>query len=309
MKRYAILVGGGSGSRMQQDIPKQFLLVAGKPVLMHTLEAFYQSEPRPEIIVVLNVDYHEYWEKLCKTHQFSIPHTLVKAGQERFFSVKNGLKFVKGKALVAIHDAVRPIIKKDKINERIKYKKDILFYDVVGSNLLDSSGNKLKIYKYEFINSYDKIIFCDLDTLWIKSPDILFDKITDDKIYMSCETSLMSGEYWNIGLLNESELKIIRDNNILGLNAGFIGFKSSMVPVIKEMDEFFESHKHNVNSCLEQPYINTFLFRNSLYDNSLTELISHNGYNLTTFDGVLLHFAGGAGFFQHKFNIMSKYKI
>lgn len=121
MKRYAILVGGGSGSRMQQDIPKQFLLVAGKPVLMHTLEAFYQSEPRPEIIVVLNVDYHEYWEKLCKKHQFSIPHTLVKAGQERFFSVKNGLKLVKGKALVAIHDAVRPSIKKEKIEEAFSY--------------------------------------------------------------------------------------------------------------------------------------------------------------------------------------------
>jgi len=121
MKRYAILVGGGSGSRMQQDTPKQFLLVAGKPVLMHTLEAFYQSEPRPEIIVVLNVDYHEYWEKLCKTHQFSIPHTLVKAGLERFFSVKNGLKLVKGKALVAIHDAVRPIIKKEKIEHAFSY--------------------------------------------------------------------------------------------------------------------------------------------------------------------------------------------
>ena len=121
MKRYAILVGGGSGSRMQQDIPKQFLLLDGKPVLMHTLEAFYHSEPRPEIVVVLNVDFHEYWEKLCRTHEFIIPHTLVKAGQERFFSVKNGLKLVKGKALVAIHDAVRPIIKKEKIEHAFSY--------------------------------------------------------------------------------------------------------------------------------------------------------------------------------------------
>lgn len=121
MKRYAILVGGGSGSRMQQDIPKQFLLVAGKPVLMHTMEAFYQAEPRAEIILVLNVDFHEYWEKLCATHGFTIPHSLVKAGQERFFSVKNGLKLVKGKALVAIHDAVRPSIKKEKIEEAFSY--------------------------------------------------------------------------------------------------------------------------------------------------------------------------------------------
>jgi 2-C-methyl-D-erythritol 4-phosphate cytidylyltransferase len=147
MKRYAILVGGGSGSRMQQDIPKQFLLVAGKPVLMHTLEAFYQSEPRPEIIVVLNVDYHEYWEKLCKTHQFNIPHTLVKAGQERFFSVKNGLKLVKGKALVAIHDAVRPSIKKEKIEEAFNYAEvngnAVLAIQSKDSvRLSDTKGNK-----------------------------------------------------------------------------------------------------------------------------------------------------------------------
>jgi 2-C-methyl-D-erythritol 4-phosphate cytidylyltransferase len=70
---------------------------------------------------VLNVDFHEYWEKLCKTHEFSIPHILVKAGQERFFSVKNGLKLVKGKALVAIHDAVRPLIKKEKIEQAFSY--------------------------------------------------------------------------------------------------------------------------------------------------------------------------------------------
>ena len=147
MKRYAVLVGGGSGSRMQQDIPKQFLLVAGKPVLMHTLEAFYQSEPRPEIIVVLNVDYHEYWEKLCKAHQFSIPHTLVKAGQERFFSVKNGLKLVKGKALVAIHDAVRPGIKKEKIEEAFSYAEvngnAVLAIQSKDSvRLSDTKGNK-----------------------------------------------------------------------------------------------------------------------------------------------------------------------
>ena len=114
---------------------------------MHTLEAFYQSEPRPEIIVVLNVDYHEYWEKLCKTHQFSIPHTLVKAGQERFFSVKNGLKLVKGKALAAIHDAVRPSIKKEKIEEAFSYAEvngnAVLAIQSKDSvRLSDTKGNK-----------------------------------------------------------------------------------------------------------------------------------------------------------------------
>ena len=116
MKYYAIIVGGGSGSRMGTAIPKQFLLLNGKPVLMHTIQAFHLSSLKPEIIVVLNIDYHQYWEKLCADHQFNIPHTLVRAGEQRFDSVKNGLKHIKGKAIVAIHDAVRPLVSENLIN-------------------------------------------------------------------------------------------------------------------------------------------------------------------------------------------------
>ncbi len=117
MKYYAIIVGGGSGSRMESDIPKQFLLLNGRPLLMHTIEAFHNSTLHPEIILVLNVDFHNYWEDLCKQFKFEIPFTLVKGGSQRFFSVKNGLKSIKGKAIVAIHDAVRPIISDKLITE------------------------------------------------------------------------------------------------------------------------------------------------------------------------------------------------
>ena len=110
IKYYAIIVGGGSGSRMQSDIPKQFLPLKGRPVLMHTIDAFHSSSLNPEIIVVLNVDYHKYWENLCKEHNYSIPHQLVRGGLKRFHSVQNGLKKIKGNAIVAIHDAVRPLI-------------------------------------------------------------------------------------------------------------------------------------------------------------------------------------------------------
>lgn len=110
MKYYAIIVGGGSGSRMQADIPKQFLLLNGKPLLMHTIDAFYNSDLHPEIILVLNVDFHKYWEDLCIQCNFNLPHILVKAGNQRFFSVKNGLKFAKGTSIIAVHDAVRPLI-------------------------------------------------------------------------------------------------------------------------------------------------------------------------------------------------------
>ena len=109
MKYYAIIVGGGSGSRMLSDTPKQFMLLNGKPILMHSIEAFYYSDLNPEIIIVLNIDFHDYWENLCLKYNFSIPHKLVKGGLQRFDSVKNGIKAVKGKAIIAIHDAVRPL--------------------------------------------------------------------------------------------------------------------------------------------------------------------------------------------------------
>jgi 2-C-methyl-D-erythritol 4-phosphate cytidylyltransferase len=110
MKYYAIIVAGGTGSRMKSQSPKQFLLLEGKPVLMHTLEAFYACSLNPEIILVLNIHQQHTWEELCQTYNFSIPHKVVNGGDERFYSVQNGLKGIKGPAIVAIHDAVRPLV-------------------------------------------------------------------------------------------------------------------------------------------------------------------------------------------------------
>lgn len=118
-KKYAIIVAGGSGSRMQSELPKQFLLINNKPILMHSIEKFNMDDI--EIILVLNVDYHNYWEKLCKDFQFSIKHHLVKGGRNRFESVKNGLSYVKEKSLVAVHDAVRPLIKTSLIKDAFDF--------------------------------------------------------------------------------------------------------------------------------------------------------------------------------------------
>ncbi|TDO21026.1 2-C-methyl-D-erythritol 4-phosphate cytidylyltransferase [Pedobacter duraquae] len=117
MKNYAIIVAGGKGSRMNSAIPKQFMVLEGKPVMMHTIETFYKSAAQPEIIVVLNIHLHHTWDELCTKYGFEIPHTLVKGGAERFHSVKNGLKLIKGKACVAIHDAVRPLVSKSLIEQ------------------------------------------------------------------------------------------------------------------------------------------------------------------------------------------------
>lgn len=115
IKKYAIIVAGGSGTRMNSEEPKQFLLLHGKPLMMHTINQFAFDDT--DIIVVLNVDYHDYWIQLCKQYHFSTPHQLVKGGRNRFESVKNGLALVKEKSLVAIHDAVRPLIKPDIIRK------------------------------------------------------------------------------------------------------------------------------------------------------------------------------------------------
>src|SRR4051812_11573762 len=88
---YTIIVAGGSGSRMASAVPKQFLSVNGLPVLMHTMLAFYNSDAKPQLILVLPASYHNYWAQLCQTHSFNIPHQLVSGGETRFHSVKNGL--------------------------------------------------------------------------------------------------------------------------------------------------------------------------------------------------------------------------
>ncbi|HSY75356.1 MAG TPA: 2-C-methyl-D-erythritol 4-phosphate cytidylyltransferase [Bacteroidia bacterium] len=118
MKTYAIIVAGGSGSRMHSVVPKQFLLLTGLPVLMHTINTFHNCQTQPQIIVVLPADSHDYWNELCKTHQFSIAHELISGGETRFHSVKNGLGLINDEhAIVAVHDAVRPLIYKEIIDE------------------------------------------------------------------------------------------------------------------------------------------------------------------------------------------------
>ena len=109
-KNYAIIVAGGSGTRMNSAIPKQFLLLNGIPVLIHTLTAFHNCRSNPQLILVLHSDYHSYWQELCTKHDFLIPHQLVNGGESRFHSVKNGLDSISDQeSIIAIHDAVRPL--------------------------------------------------------------------------------------------------------------------------------------------------------------------------------------------------------
>ena len=115
MKLYALIVAGGSGRRMGTDIPKQFLEIAGKPILMHTIERFYDFDESIEIITVLPENQLLFWSELKEKYSFSIQHKIVRGGETRFFSVKNGLEFVDPSGQVAIHDGVRPLVSNDTI--------------------------------------------------------------------------------------------------------------------------------------------------------------------------------------------------
>jgi 2-C-methyl-D-erythritol 4-phosphate cytidylyltransferase len=112
MNKTALIVAGGSGTRMESNLPKQFLLLMGKPILMHTIEAFDNSGVN-HIILVLPQSQIEFWNQLCQTHQFTIQHQIVVGGASRFESVQNGLQHCENGDLVAIHDGVRPFISKE----------------------------------------------------------------------------------------------------------------------------------------------------------------------------------------------------
>ena len=111
MKDYVIIVAAGIGKRMQTALPKQFLEINGKPLLIHTLEKFHRYDPLMEIVVVLHNEYIRFWEDLSRAHELSIPHRVIAGGDERFFSVKNAIDSIDEETgIVGIHDAVRPLV-------------------------------------------------------------------------------------------------------------------------------------------------------------------------------------------------------
>ena len=121
MKKVALIVAGGKGTRMNSDIPKQFLLLNNLPILMHTIKQFSHFEG---IVLVLPQSQFDYWEELCNKYNFTKNYTLVAGGETRFHSVKNGLERIDEKSIVAIHDGVRPLISTALINKLVENTKN-----------------------------------------------------------------------------------------------------------------------------------------------------------------------------------------
>lgn len=116
MLKYAIIVAGGKGERMGAELPKQFLEIKGKPILMHTIDKFRNTYQDIEIILALPENQIDFWEELCVLHHFPFsPKRVVKGGKTRFHSVQNALKQVMQKSIVGVHDGVRPLVSKETI--------------------------------------------------------------------------------------------------------------------------------------------------------------------------------------------------
>lgn len=148
MKKYAIIVAGGSGSRMKSDLPKQFIEIGGLPILMHTLKRFKEADTDLELILVLPESQFEFWKELCEIHAAfikTIPHQLVAGGKSRFQSGKNGLDIIKNEGLVAIHDGVRPFVSPEIIKEsfRIAEEKGTAVVSVASKDSIRVNGQAI----------------------------------------------------------------------------------------------------------------------------------------------------------------------
>ncbi|HWA33510.1 MAG TPA: 2-C-methyl-D-erythritol 4-phosphate cytidylyltransferase, partial [Cyclobacteriaceae bacterium] len=112
-REHALIVAGGKGTRIKSAVPKQFLLLNGTPVLIHTLQAFFRYSPDINIVLVLPEEDYSTWKGLASKHGFDKKLTIQKGGETRFQSVRNGLEKIEDGGLVAIHDGVRPLVSPD----------------------------------------------------------------------------------------------------------------------------------------------------------------------------------------------------
>ena len=216
MKKYAIIVAGGKGVRMGADVPKQFLPIGGKPVLMRTLETFNKYDEALELILVLPVAQQAYWRDLCHTYSFSIPHTIANGGETRFHSVKNGLECINSEkeALVAVHDGVRPFVAQEVISEcfSVAFEKEAVIpvMDVVETvrQVADESSKTVDRNLYKLVQTPQVFHLQLLKKAYSQPYTPLF---TDDASVVEAlgkEVFLVKGNRENIKITTPFDIKV-----------------------------------------------------------------------------------------------------
>ena len=214
MKKHIIIVAGGKGLRMGGDIPKQFLPVCGKPVLMRTLEAFHAYDASIHLILVLPVSQQVYWKQLCEEYQFNLAHEIADGGETRFHSVKNGLALVKEDGLVGVHDGVRPFVSQEVIarcyDEALSLKAVIPVVGVVETvrHLTDEGSETVPRDQYKLVQTPQ--VF-DVALLRRAYEQTYTDMFTDDASVVEAlgeKVYLVEGNRENIKLTTPFDLKL-----------------------------------------------------------------------------------------------------
>ena len=213
---YIIIVAGGKGLRMGSDIPKQFLPIGGKPVLMRTLERFREYSADLQIILVLPEAQQEYWHQLCKEYHFDVEYTLANGGQTRFHSVQNGLAKVPDDAIgvVGVHDGVRPFPSIEVIRncyETARQKKAVIPVIPVVETVRHLESEKSKTVPRDEYRLVQTPQTFDIQLLKAANKQPYNDGFTDDASVVESfgyEITLVEGNRENIKITTPYDMKI-----------------------------------------------------------------------------------------------------
>jgi len=195
------------------SMPKQFLEINNKPILLHTVQKMHQSLEDSEIILVLPKAEFKNWENICQKHKFNTSHKLVEGGNTRFESVKNGLKKIKESSVIAIHDGVRPLVNKNVVKQCMLIAKDK--GSAVPVIKVDDSLRKKTLNGSISVNRNEFLIVqtpqCFKSEIILKAYQQDFNnKFTDDSSVvedLGLEIQLVKGNKENIKITTPEDLK------------------------------------------------------------------------------------------------------
>jgi len=214
MMEHVIIVAGGSGTRMQSAIPKQFIKVGKLPLLMHTISAFFRYSETIKIIIVLPHEQLNYWQQLVKEYGFTITHKVVSGGITRFESVKNGLLAISGEGHVAIHDGVRPIISAQLIDNCFKAARNfgsgvaaVLPKDSI-REIKDGANKNLDRNQFRLVQTPQTFELSLIKAAYLATTDSGFSDDASVAEKYGHQITLVAGDYENIKITTPGDIKI-----------------------------------------------------------------------------------------------------
>ena len=216
LKKYVIIVAGGKGVRTGWDLPKQFILLNNRPVLMHTISAFYDFDPSIRIVLILPEDYTGHWSQLCADFRFDIPCQVVTGGQTRFHSVLKGLEKVERGTLVGVHDGVRPLIDKQLIAKVYKAAEDLKgaypavpLIDSIRELDDDNKSHAVNRSKYRLVQT-PQVFWSDvlIDAYNLEYKDDFTDDVSVVEAAQTVSPVMVEGNPENIKITSQADLMV-----------------------------------------------------------------------------------------------------